>query len=111
MPAAQRAGMQRASSPRNFGVRWARWTARRRRPILWSALLVAALAAPIAARLPLRGDMSYLLPPETASVRDLYALESRAQVFGTIIVAVESDDAERRAAAASRVRERLAALP
>jgi predicted exporter len=44
-------------------------------------------------------------------VRDLHALESRAQVFGTVIVAVESDDPIRRRAAAELVRDRLRALP
>ena len=69
-------------------------------PILWSALLVGIATALIAARLPLHGDMSHLLPPQTQSVRDLRTLEGRAQVFGTIIVAIESDDPERRGAAA-----------
>src|SRR5215831_5270604 len=114
MAAAQRRRMQRVPSPhedRRLGARWARWATRRRAPILWSALVVGLAAAPIAARLPLHGDMSYLLPPRTQSVRDLHALEARAQVFGTIIVAIESDDAARRAAAAQVVRDRLAALP
>ena len=104
--------MQRSTSDRQApGVRWARWATRRRKPILWAALVVAVASAPVAASLPLHGDMSYLLPPETASVRDLHALEARAQVFGTIIVAIESDDAGRRAEAARLVRERLTALP
>ena len=104
--------MQRSTSDRQApGVRWARWATRRRKPILWAALVVAVASAPVAASLPLHGDMSYLLPPETASVRDLHALEARAQVFGTIIVAVESDDAGRRAEAARLVRARLDALP
>jgi predicted RND superfamily exporter protein len=94
-----------------WGVRWARWTVRRRAPILLGAFVVALVAGLVAARLPLHGDMSYLLPPQTRSVRDLHTLEARAQVFGTIIVAIESDDAERRAAAANLVRDRLAALP
>ncbi len=111
MRAAQRTRVHRPISDRSFGVRWARWTTRRRAAILWSALLVGIAAAPIAARLPLHGDMSYLLPPATRSVRDLHALEARAQVFGTIVVAVESDDPARRAAAARLVRDRLAALP
>ena len=72
-----------------LGLRWARWTTRRRWAILAAAAVVGAVAAPVAARLPLFGDLSYLLPPATPSVRDLHALESRAQVFGTIIVAVE----------------------
>jgi len=104
--------VQRSTSDRQkLGVRWARWATRRRKPILWAALVVAVASAPVAASLPLHGDMSYLLPPETASVRDLHALEARAQVFGTIIVAVESDDAGRRAEAARLVRARLDALP
>ncbi len=76
------------------GLRWARWTSRRRREILALSVLVGAVAAPVAAHLPLYGDLSYLLPPGTQSVRDLHALESRAQVFGTVIVAVESDDSD-----------------
>ena len=63
------------ASDRSLGMRWARWTTRRRAPILWSALLVGIAAALVAARLPLRGDMSHLLPPQTQSVRDLRALE------------------------------------
>jgi uncharacterized protein len=98
-------------SDRSLGLRWARWTTRRRAAILWSALFVGIGAAAIATRLPLHGDMSYLLPPQTLSVRDLHALEARAQVFGTIIVAIESDDPERRGAAARLVRDRLSALP
>jgi len=94
-----------------LGLRWARWTTRRRWAILAVAAVVGAIAAPVAARLPLFGDLSYLLPPATPSVRDLHALESRAQVFGTIIVAVESDDPGRRLAAAQLVRDRLRALP
>ena len=104
-------GAKRREMKRPAGERWARWTARRRWAILGGALVVGAVAAPIAARLPLYGDLSYLLPPATQSVRDLHALESRAQVFGTVIVAVESDDPARRLAAAELVRDRLQELP
>ena len=93
------------------GARWARWTGRRRRAILGTALLVAVVATLVATRLPLHGDLSYLLPPETRSVRDLHTLEARAQVFGTIIVGIESDDAERRLRAARLLQDRLRALP
>ncbi|HVY36436.1 MAG TPA: hypothetical protein VHM31_00830 [Polyangia bacterium] len=92
-------------------ARWARWTARRRRPILIAAMAVAGTAGALAGRLPLHGELAALLPPEAASVRDLRALERRAQVFGTIIVAVQSEDPTRRAAAAAQVRRRLEALP
>src|SRR5262249_32982340 len=109
--AAAISGCMRHTDTEHLGARWARFTTRRRRFILGAALLVGVAAVPVAARLPLHGDLSYLLPPETPSVRDLHTLESRAQVFGTIIVAVESDDAARREAAARLVRDRLAALP
>ena len=65
----------------------------------------------LAARLPLRGELAALLPPDARSVRDLHAIQSRARVFGTVIVAVQADDPGRRAAAARLVRDRLAALP
>ncbi len=94
-----------------LGERWARWTTRRRRPILVGAALAAALAGLLAARLPLRGELAALLPPDARSVRDLRALEGRAQLFGTIIVAIEADDPAARGAAAALVRDRLRALP
>jgi predicted RND superfamily exporter protein len=94
-----------------LGARWAGWTTRRRLPILGAALLVGTVAAAVAARLPVHGDLSYLLPPETQSVRDLHTLEARAQVFGTIIVGLESEDAARRLAAARLIQDRLRALP
>ncbi|HXU63800.1 MAG TPA: MMPL family transporter, partial [Polyangia bacterium] len=90
---------------------WARWTARRRRPILLGALATSVLAGLLAARLPLRGELAALLPPDARSVRDLHAVEARAQVFGTVIVAVQAEDPARRAAAARLVRDRLQALP
>lgn len=90
---------------------WARWTTRRRRPILLGALAASVVAGLLAARLPLRGELAALLPPEARSVRDLHAVEARAQVFGTVIVAVEADDPARRAAGARLVRDRLQALP
>src|SRR5579872_2337016 len=95
----------------SVGARWAAWATRRRKSILAGALLMGVVATPLAARLPLHGDLSYLLPPETPSVRDLHSLEARAQVFGTIIVGVESDHVEQRLAAANLLADRLRALP
>lgn len=64
----------------------------------------------LSGRLRLRGDLAALLPPGARSVRDLHALEARAPLYGTIIVAVESDDAARRDLAARQVEQRLRAL-
>jgi uncharacterized protein len=94
-------------------MRWAVFTTRRRGWILGVCLLGTAAAAVIAAGLPVEGDLMHLLPSDTPSVRDLRQLEQRAQVFGTIIAAVEVDGpahTAERAAAAELVRRRLAAL-
>ena len=95
----------------HLGARWARWATRWRRVILAGAIAVGIAAAPVAARLPIHGDLAYLLPPETPSVRDLHKLEARAQVFGTIIVAIASEDTGRRQQAAAAVRAGVEALP
>jgi len=90
-----------------LGARWARWTTRHRRPILLGAALAAVVTGALSARLRLRGDLAALLPPGARSVRDLRALEGRAPLYGTIIVAIESDDATRRQQAARHVEARL----
>ena len=94
----------------DLGERWASWTTRHRRPILVGAALAAVLAGTLATRLRLRGDLAALLPPDARSVRELRALEPRAPLSGTIIVAIESDDAVRRAQAARHIEGRLRAL-
>lgn len=91
--------------------RWARFSVRRRSFILVAAALVAASALPLALRLPLHGDLSDLLPPQTTSVRDLRAIEKRAQVFGTVVVSIASDDPAQRQAAARLVRDGFGRLP
>jgi len=94
----------------DLGARWASWTTRRRRPILLGAALAALVTGALASRLQLRGALSALLPPGVRSVVDLQKLESRAPLYGTILVAVESDDASLRARAARHVEARLRGL-
>jgi len=94
----------------DLAARWARWTTRRRQHILLGAALAAGITGAVASRLHLRGDLAALLPPGVRSVVDLQALESRAPLYGTILVAVESDDATQRERAARHVEARLRAL-
>lgn len=94
----------------DLGARWAGWTTRHRRPILLGAALAAVVTGALSSRLRLRGDLAALLPPGARSVRDLQALEGRAPLSGTIIVALQSDDAARRELAARHVEARLRAL-
>ncbi len=90
---------------------YARWIDRYRYRIVGASLVVALIAGWLASRLSVEADLSYLLPPSADSVRDLRVIEQRAQVFGTVMVAVESTDPVRRAEAGRILRDRLGALP
>jgi len=90
---------------------YARWIDRHRLRIAAASLAVVLLAGWLASRLRVEADLSYLLPPSAPSVRDLRAIERRARVVGTVLVAVESDVPARRATAAAALRRRLAAIP
>jgi len=87
--------------------RYARWIDRYRWLILGLAMALTAGAGLLAAKLPLHGDFSYLLPQDAPSVVALHALEQRVKNLGTVMVAVESDDPKLRAAAAQDLRGRL----
>lgn len=70
------------------------------RLVLVASWILALGAAWFAARLPVRGDFSDLLPPNAPSVRHLHALQRRTRVLATYMIGVESDTAATRAAAA-----------
>lgn len=91
-------------------ARYAAWIDRHRVAVLLGSLVVAVLSAVVASTLPVHSDFSYLLPPNTQSVKDLRALEKRARVLGTLMVAVRGDDPVRREAVARTLRDRLSAL-
>ena len=85
-----------------FGLalqRFARWIDRRRVAILIASLVVLVAAGALAARIPIRSDISHLLPPDTPSVVALRELERRLPSSGTILVVAESEDPARRARA------------
>ncbi len=91
-----------------YAARHAGWIDRRRHAILIAGGLLAALGTVMAFQLPLRADLSNLLPLHERSVRDLDRIEQRTQALGLVLGVVSSDDpAIRRAAArafAARVR-------
>jgi uncharacterized protein len=91
-------------------VRLARWLDEHRRGVLVASLAVVVAGGLLAARLPVHGDFSYLLPENAASVVQLRAVERRARVAGTVMVMVESDDRALRARAAQALFERLSGL-
>ena len=90
---------------------YARWIDRHRYRVLVASLVVAVVGAWFASQLSVEADLSYLLPPSAPSVRELRAIERRAQVLGTVMVAVEASDSHARARAARMLRERFEKLP
>lgn len=91
--------------------RYADWIDARRRVVAAAAVLVAALGLWLSSALPLRPDLSNLLPPSADSVRDLEALKGRARAFGTVFVVIDGGgEAERRERAARALEERIGQL-
>ena len=84
----------------NFIDRYRRW-------ILLFSIVLTAGAAVLVAHLPIHADISYLLPPDAKSVVNLRAIEARARVNGTLIIAVTSDDPVARRASAMRLKDQI----
>lgn len=100
-----------ALAPRELATAYARWIDRHRYLILAASVVVAVGSGWFASRLSVEADLSYLLPPSAQSVQDLRAIERRARVLGTVMVAVESAQPTLRARAAAALRDRFAHLP
>ena len=90
--------------------RYALWIVRRRWWIVAASIAFAAVAAIGTSRLDVRTDVAYLLPQSARSVEDLHAIEQRARVIGTVMVAVVADDPAARRRAAVAMRDRIVAL-
>jgi uncharacterized protein len=80
------------------------------RTVLAASWMLAIVAASLAARLPVQGDFSRLLPPHAPAVVELSALERRTRVLADYMVGVEADDPTVRAGAASALGVRLARI-
>src|SRR5215470_9343398 len=87
--------------------RYASFIDRHRWPIMIGAFVLTAVSGWLASHLPLHGDFAYLLPQDAPSVVSLHELEKRVKNLGTVMVAVESNDAKLRAGAAQDLRDRL----
>jgi predicted RND superfamily exporter protein len=93
-----------------FFQNYTRWIDRRRHWILAVGALLAIAGALLASRLPLKADLSSLLPPNERSVRDLEQIQGRTRVLGIALCAIASDDAALRSRAASALAGRIRAL-
>jgi uncharacterized protein len=78
--------------------------------VLAVAVALAVAGGVLASRLPVKSDLSYLLPDATPSVRQLRALEKRARVATTFMIGIESDDSRARTRATALMLRRIAAL-
>src|SRR5512146_2163796 len=76
--------------------RYATWIERHRVRIVALSLALAAVCGVLASRLAIRSDFSYLLPQSARSVQDLRAIERRARVIGTAMIAVQSANPQHR---------------
>ncbi len=84
--------------------RYVSWLDRRRRAVLAvAAVVLVASAWLVATRLPVRADLSYLLPESARSVRDLRTLEQRLAIQDAVLVVVKSKDPAARAAVADEL--------
>jgi predicted RND superfamily exporter protein len=90
--------------------RYALWIELNRWSIIVVSIGFAIVAAVTASRISVLSDFSYLLPQSVRSVQDLRAIEKRARVIGTAMVAVESQNPAHRRQAAQRMRTALEAL-
>ena len=87
-----------------LALRYVTWLDRHRRAVLAIAAAVfMASAWLVATRLPVRADLSYLLPESARSVRDLRTLERRLAVQDAVLVVVKSADPQARAAVAAEL--------
>jgi uncharacterized protein len=78
--------------------------------VLLVSVLVVLACGYAGSRLPVKSDLSMLLPHSQRSVQDLDELKRRARPFGTIQVVVEAADPALRAKASAELRARLGRL-
>jgi predicted RND superfamily exporter protein len=90
--------------------RYASWIDRHRYAVVSLSIAFAACAALIASRLSIFADFSHLLPESAESVQHLRAIEKRARVIGTAMVAVKSADPAARKRAAHLLKDKIEAL-
>ncbi|MFN0250020.1 MAG: hypothetical protein ACKV2T_24265, partial [Kofleriaceae bacterium] len=89
---------------RGVAQRYVAWLQRRRAVVLSGAGLAFVMAVYlIVVRLPLRADVSYLLPEKARSVRDLRTIEQRVSLYDQLVVLIQSSDADRRASASTAI--------
>ncbi len=87
--------------------RLAAWLDQHRIAVLAMSLVLALGGALLAIRMPLKSDLTNLLPPTNPSVRDLTAIQKRARPFGTVQVVIEGPDAATRERASAALIPRL----
>src|SRR5689334_9456242 len=93
-------------------IRYVHWVAQHAWAIIGAHIVLAAAAIYlIAFRLPLFADFSYLLPQDSPSVVDLRRLEARAKTTDTVLVVIDTPDADTRAAATTEMTAGIRALP
>ncbi len=84
--------------------RYVSWLQRHHRAVMVTAAALLGISAwLVATRLPVKADLSHLLPESARSVRDLRTLERRLAIQDAVLVVVESRDPATRAAVADEL--------
>lgn len=105
---------QGKNSPRmanNVSTRYAHWLHRHAVLVLVVSLAIAVGGGLLAKRLPVKSDLSSLLPPSQTSVRDLRELQKRARAFGTVFVVIKAPTPALLQPARAQLATELAKLP
>ncbi len=97
---------------RALAQRYVAWLERWRLAVIagWSAVFAVAVWL-VAFHLPLKADLSELLPKDAPAVRDLHRLEARVAAQDTALILVVAKTPAARAEAQADMAKRLAALP
>lgn len=91
-------------------VRYIQFCSRWAGTMVLASVLLAAIALRFTLQLPVFADFSYLLPQKSESVQHLRALEKRAQVLGTLMVAIVAPNETQRSQAAQMLETKLQSL-
>ena len=90
---------------------YAAWIDRHAILVVIASLLVAIVGGMLASRLPLKSDLTSLLPGSEPSVRDLRQIQKRARPFGTVQIAIQSTDPAATTRASDALATRIEAFP
>lgn len=96
---------------RQTSARLAGWLDNNRVGVLLLSVVVALLGGYLAARMPIKSDLTNLLPSSKSSVQSLQAVQKRARPFGTVQIVIECPTREQCLRANDELSARIGKFP